>query len=76
VTGDQLNGGELAPLADPDWDLIRPCLEENAAIFDIPLDRLLTVDGSPQPPSRVYRKVRPAGHKALLPEEAWVKRAD
>ncbi len=74
LTEDQLNGGEYADLTPADWDLIRPYLEENERLFGIPLDRLLTVDGRREAPERVYRKVRPAGHKALLPEEAWVKR--
>ncbi len=74
VTADQLNGGEFAPLAVQDWALIRPSLEENEAIFGIPLNRLLTVGGSLQAPARVYRKIRPLGHKALMPEETWVKR--
>jgi glutamate synthase domain-containing protein 1/glutamate synthase domain-containing protein 3 len=74
LTEDQLNGGEFTELTPQDWDLIRPYLEENERIFGIPLERLLTVDGRRETPERVYRKVRPAGHKALLPEEAWVKR--
>ena len=74
VTDDQLNGGEFAPLTAEDWTLIRPYLEKNESIFGIPLKRLLTVDGTLQPPARVYRKIRPAGHKALMPEEAWVRR--
>jgi glutamate synthase domain-containing protein 1/glutamate synthase domain-containing protein 3 len=74
VSGDQLNGGEFAPLSAQDWERIRPYLEENESIFGIPLSRLLTVDGSLQSPARVYRKIRPAGHKALMPEESWVRR--
>ena len=74
VTGDQLNGGEFAPLSAQDWERIRPYLEENASLFGIPLSQLLTVDGSLQSPTRVYRKIRPAGHKALMPEESWVRR--
>lgn len=74
VTAGQLNGGEFAPLTTQDWSLIRPYLEENESIFGIPLSRLLTVDGIPQAPARVYRKIRPGGHKALMPEEAWVRR--
>jgi hypothetical protein len=74
VSDDQLNGGEFVPLTAQDWALIRPYLEENEALFGIPLNRLLTVDGSLQAPERVYRKIRPAGHKALMPEEAWVRR--
>ena len=46
----------------------------NESIFGIPLDRLLTVNGTLQPPELVYRKILPAGHKALMPEEAWVRR--
>jgi hypothetical protein len=74
VTGDQLNGGEFAPLTVQDWALIQPYLEENESIFGIPLNHLLTMEGSLQPPARVYRKIRPVGHKALMPEETWVKR--
>src|SRR5437763_12287913 len=67
VTDDQLNGGEFAPLTAQDWALIRPYLEENESIFGIPLNHLLTVEGSLQPAARVYRKIRPVGHKALMP---------
>jgi glutamate synthase domain-containing protein 1/glutamate synthase domain-containing protein 3 len=74
VTSDQLNGGVFASLSGQDWALIRPYLEENGSIFGIPLSRLLTVDGSTRPPAQVYRKIQPAEHKALMPEEAWVRR--
>ncbi len=74
VGEDQLNGGAFAPLGDADWALIRPYLEENERLFGLPLARLLEVDGRPAAPERVYRKVVPAGHKALAPEEAWVRR--
>src|SRR5205085_6803340 len=74
VSDDQLNGGEFVPLGVDDWTLIRPYLEENESIFGIALDELLTVDGSSRPPVQVYRKIQPAGHKALMPEEAWVRR--
>src|SRR5712692_2334419 len=74
MSEDQLNGGEFAPLSNQDWERIRPYLEENESIFGIPLSRLLTVDGSLQSPTRVYRKIRPAGHKALMPEESCVRR--
>jgi hypothetical protein len=30
----------------------------------------------PGGPERVYRKIRPAEHRALLPEEAWVERSE
>ncbi len=74
VADDQLNGGEFASLTVDDWTLLRPYLEQNESIFGISLDRLLTVDGSTRPPALVYRKIQPAGHKALMPEEAWVRR--
>jgi glutamate synthase domain-containing protein 3 len=74
LVNDQLNGGEFSPLTVEDWDLIRPSLEENESIFGIPISRLLTVEGTQRTPAHVYRKIRPAGHKALMPEEAWVKR--
>jgi glutamate synthase domain-containing protein 1/glutamate synthase domain-containing protein 3 len=74
VGSDQLNGGEFTPLTAKDWTLIRPYLEKNESIFGIPLERLLTVDGTGQPPELVYRKILPADHKALMPEEAWVRR--
>ena len=71
---DQLNGGEFAPFGREDLALLLPYLEENERLFGIPVRRLFTVDGEELPPERVYRKIRPAAHHALTPEEAWVKR--
>ncbi|MGH7538537.1 MAG: glutamate synthase [Gemmatimonadales bacterium] len=73
VSDDQLNGGELVELADADWDLMRPYLEENARLFGIPVAQLLVVDGLRRPPRDVYRKIRPGRIRALEPEEAWVR---
>jgi hypothetical protein len=73
VTADQLNGGELAPLAAADWARILPYLEENERLLAIPVSRLLSLDGEALPPEAVYRKVRPAEHRALSPEEEWVR---
>ena len=73
VGPDQLNGGRLVGLGASDWELIRPCLERNEQVFGIPLERLLTVDGARSEPGRVYRKICPAEHHALSPEEAWVR---
>jgi hypothetical protein len=42
---------------DADWALIHPYLEENAHLFDIPMERLLMVDGILSAPNQVYRKV-------------------
>jgi glutamate synthase domain-containing protein 3 len=73
LTDDQLNGGEYAALSPEDWDAARPYLEENEAHFGIPVRSLLTVRGKELSPAEVYRKIRPSGHKALLPEEGWVR---
>ena len=73
LTEDQLNGGEYTELRPEDWEAARPFLEENERHFGIPLRALLTVRGRELPPSQVYRKIRPSGHKALLPEEGWVR---
>jgi glutamate synthase domain-containing protein 1/glutamate synthase domain-containing protein 3 len=57
VDSDQLNGGQFAQLSGADWQLIKPYLLENEFLFDIPVAKLLQVDGSTQPPEKVYRKV-------------------
>jgi len=59
LVDEQLNGGELVPLSDADWNLILPYLQENERLFDISIERdLLTVDGALRPPAEVYRKVQ------------------
>jgi glutamate synthase domain-containing protein 3 len=56
----QLNAGAYLPMSDADWKLILPYLEENERLFGIQVERdLLTVDGIPQKPKDVYRKVVP-----------------
>jgi hypothetical protein len=57
VDGDQLNGGQFAPLSEADWQLIEPYLHQNEILFGIPVVELLRVDGVVQPPEKVYRKV-------------------
>ena len=57
VDASQLNGGRFAMLQDRDWSLIEPYLRENEAIFGIPVERLLSFEGVPLSPERVYRKV-------------------
>ncbi|NLT68167.1 MAG: glutamate synthase [Acidobacteria bacterium] len=57
----QLNGGELSDLEDPDWELIHPYLIENERLFGIRVSELLTVDGSRREPREVYRRVSAAG---------------
>jgi glutamate synthase domain-containing protein 3 len=61
---EQLNGGEYVELTDADWKLIKPYLEENERLFDIPVSRLLTVEGILREPRDVYRKVAPIKRKA------------
>jgi hypothetical protein len=65
VVDQQLNGGRFAALTEPDWELIRPFLEENERLFGIRIDDLLTVDGRLCRPQDVYRKVTPVALKAL-----------
>jgi glutamate synthase domain-containing protein 1/glutamate synthase domain-containing protein 3 len=57
VVEDQLNGGTFASLAQEDWRLIRPFLEENERLFGIPVEQLLTVEGELRRPDEVYRRV-------------------
>jgi glutamate synthase domain-containing protein 1/glutamate synthase domain-containing protein 3 len=59
MVDEQLNGGEIVPLAKADWELIHPYLEENERLFGIPLKTLLTVNGEVKRPEEVYRKVQP-----------------
>ncbi|MDA2922821.1 glutamate synthase, partial [Patescibacteria group bacterium AH-259-L07] len=64
VIDEQLNGGEFIDLIDEDWDIIKPYLKKNEALFGIPLDRLLTVNRKVRSPEEVYRKIIPAKIKA------------
>jgi len=61
----QLNGCELLPFEQRDWDLILPHLQENERLFGISIAELLTVDGEKRSPGEVYRKVAPAQLQAL-----------
>jgi len=59
LVDEQLNGGQFAKITDADWKLIQPYLEENERLFDITIERLLTVDDKKRAPKDVYRKIRP-----------------
>jgi glutamate synthase domain-containing protein 1/glutamate synthase domain-containing protein 3 len=59
LVNEQLNGGEFAKMTDADWNLIQPYLAENEKLFDITIERLLTVDDKQRVPKDVYRKIRP-----------------
>jgi glutamate synthase domain-containing protein 3 len=59
VVDEQLNGGEIVPLAQEDWNLILPYLRENERLFGISIERdILRVNGSIKRPDEVYKKVR------------------
>ncbi len=68
VEEEQLNGGVFAPLAEEDWALIEPYLRENERLFEIEVERLLTVDGQLRSPQDVYRKVK-VGSAGVLSDE-------
>jgi hypothetical protein len=66
IDDEQLNGGEIVPLEEKDWDLILPYLKENERLFDISIEEdLLRVKGERRDPLEAYRKVRPKQTKDL-----------
>jgi nitrogen fixation protein len=77
IDEEQLNGGEIVPLEERDWDLILPYLRENERLFGISIEvDLLTLNGKKKNPLEVYRKVRPKKEAAELEEdglEEWGK---
>jgi glutamate synthase domain-containing protein 1/glutamate synthase domain-containing protein 3 len=58
VSREQLNGGEFVKLAQKDWKLILPYLQENERLFGVKVSDLLTINGVKREPSEVYRKVQ------------------
>jgi len=59
LVDEQLNGGELVPLSDADWNLILPYLQENEKLVGSSIEKdLLAVDGEIRLPGEVYRKVQ------------------
>lgn len=65
ISSDQLNGGHLAALEPPDWQLILPYLKKNEKLFGTNVERLLEIGGNEAEPARVYRKVEAVSLKAL-----------
>ncbi|MGH2349507.1 MAG: glutamate synthase [bacterium] len=59
LDAEQLNGGRYTDVTEADWHIILPVLQENARLFGITVDRLLTVDGHHRDPLDVYIKVEP-----------------
>ena len=72
LTEEQLNGGEFTEVTALDQNLIAPYLEENAALFDIPIARLLEKDGKKLTFQEAYRKIIPSPIHFVDPEEAWL----
>lgn len=60
LSEEQLNGGELLPFTEDDWDLVLPYLEENQRLFGISIqEHILRVDGQLLAPGEVYRTIKP-----------------
>jgi len=58
IVPEQLNGGQISPFSERDWNLILPYLQENESLFGISIeDHLLTVDGKRRNPDEVYRTI-------------------
>jgi glutamate synthase domain-containing protein 3 len=57
IVDEQLNGGQILPFTEKDWDLILPYLKENERLFGIPIDELLTVNNKIRRPDEVYRTI-------------------
>jgi glutamate synthase domain-containing protein 1/glutamate synthase domain-containing protein 3 len=77
IDKEQLNGGEVVPIDEKDWDLILPYLQENERLFHISLQEdLLKVNGDQVSALEVYRKVRPKQNKDLEEDglEEWVEK--
>ncbi len=77
IVPEQLNGGNITPFGQRDWELILPYLKENERLFGISIDKhLLTVDGKQRQPSDVYRKISAVklsvlASSALAMNEEW-----
>jgi hypothetical protein len=63
-------------MTDEDWAVVEPMLQRNEEHFDIPMQRLLTVEGELTSPAEVYRKIIPVKSKILHAEAAWAGHAD
>jgi glutamate synthase domain-containing protein 1/glutamate synthase domain-containing protein 3 len=78
IVPEQLNGGQILPFDERDWELILPYLKENERLFGISVNRhLLTVDGKRRKPGEVYRtigavKLSVLASSSLAMSEEWV----
>jgi glutamate synthase domain-containing protein 1/glutamate synthase domain-containing protein 3 len=59
LAGDQLNGGQLAPMAEMDWQHVLPYLKENERLFGVRVGELLNSNPQLAHPMKVYRKIEP-----------------
>jgi glutamate synthase domain-containing protein 1 len=66
IVPEQLNGGQIFPFTERDWELILPYLKENERLFGITIDDLLTVDGMKRKPEEVYRTIGAVKLSVLL----------
>ncbi|MCX8022620.1 MAG: hypothetical protein N2745_07595 [Syntrophorhabdaceae bacterium] len=76
IVPEQLNGGQIMPFEERDWQLILPYLKENERLFGITIEELLTVDGVQREPYDVYRtigavKLSMLAGTALIANEEW-----
>jgi glutamate synthase domain-containing protein 1/glutamate synthase domain-containing protein 3 len=74
IEEEQLNGGEIVPMEEKDWELILPYLKENERLFGISVEEdLLMVEGRKAGPPDVFRKVRPQSPGDLAKDglEEW-----
>lgn len=65
VEKNQLNGGRFTEMTETDWEIVLPYLKENQRLFDISVDRLLSVNGELLPFDRIYRKIEAVELKVL-----------
>ena len=79
IVPEQLNGGQISPFTETDWNLILPYLKENERLFGVSIeDDLLMVDGKKRSPGEVYRtigavklSVLSGGSNAMAMNEEW-----
>ncbi|HEY3277321.1 MAG TPA: hypothetical protein VGJ94_11920 [Syntrophorhabdaceae bacterium] len=58
IVPEQLNGGQILPFEERDWELILPYLKENERLFAVSIEEdLLMVDGVKRSPAEVYRTI-------------------
>ncbi len=69
VEENQLHGGKIEKIEEKDWQIIKPLLEENEMLFNIPVDRLLRKRGVKKVPEEIYIKIMPKKVKEVFKNE-------